>query len=474
MTDIQQKIKTNFPALNTRWDTDIIPQLEEYIRIPCKSPLFDKHWQENGYIANAMQLIKSWCEKQNIKNKKIELLQLENRTPILLIDIPGDSDETILLYGHMDKQPEMVGWAPDLDPWKPVIKNGKLYGRGGADDGYAVFSALSAISYLQSLHIPHAHCVVLIEATEESGSYDLPAYLALIKEQMGSPDLVICLDSESGNYEQLWGTTSLRGIVGGTLKIDTLENGIHSGINSGVVPSVFHVLRLLLDRIEDPHNGKITVDALHVEIPAHRLAQIKAAADIVGADIIKNIPFLENVQPLCHDPMDVILNRTWEPALSLIGMDGVPAIANAGNVTLPTLSVKLSMRVPPTCDVKKAGDALKEILESSPPFNAKVHFATEDFGAGWHSPALANWLAKANDTASELFFGNKAAYLGIGASIPFMGMLGEMFPKAQYLITGILGPQSNAHGPNEFLHIDYTKKLTGCVASIIAAHYEKC
>ena len=473
MSDTQQKIRNHFDQINQQWDNDIIPQLENYIRIPCKSPMFDRNWKDNGYMAKAMDLIKEWCEKQPIKNKKIELLQIENRTPVLLIDIPGDSDETILLYGHMDKQPEMVGWHEGFGPWTPVIKDGKLYGRGGADDGYAAFSALSAISYLQSLNIPHARCIVLIEASEESGSVDLPPYLELIKKQMGSPDLIICLDSESGNYEQLWGTTSLRGLIGGNLHINTLENGIHSGINSGVVPSVFHILRLLLDRIEDPHNGKISLEALHVEIPAHRLAQIKIAAKTLGDDVIKSIPFLEGVQPLCHDPVEVIVNRTWEPALSLVGIDGVPAIQNAGNVTLPSLSVKLSMRVPPTCDIKKASDALKEMLENNPPFAAKVHYEAEDHGPGWHSPELAPWLSHANDEASELFYGKKAAYLGIGASIPFMGMLGEMFPKAQYLITGILGPKSNAHGPNEFLHIDYVKKLTGCVASVIAAHYER-
>lgn len=473
MTDAQHKIKSNFSQIEQQWDKEIIPLLEEYIRIPCKSPLFDQNWQANGHIAKAMQLLKTWCEKQPIKNKKVELLQIENRTPVLLIDIPGDSDETILLYGHMDKQPEMVGWHDGFGPWSPVIKDGKLYGRGGADDGYAVFSALSAIAYLQSLGIPHARCIVLIEATEESGSYDLPAYLELIKNQMGTPDLIICLDSECGNYEQLWGTTSLRGLIGGTLKIDTLENGIHSGVNSGVVPSVFHILRLLLDRIEDPHNGKISVEELHVKIPEDRLAQIREAAKILGTDITRGIPFLEGVQPTCHDPEEFIINRTWEPALTLVGIDGVPNIANAGNVTLPSLSVKLSMRVPPTCDIKKASAALKEILLNEPPFNAKVHYEADDHGPGWNSPALAPWLSKANNTASELFYGKHAEYLGIGASIPFMGMLGEMFPNAQYLITGILGPKSNAHGPNEFLHIDMVKKLTGCVASVIASHFTK-
>lgn len=471
MSNIQHIIKNNFHKLAKQWDNDIIPQLQDYIRIPAKSPMFEKNWKANGHIAKAMELIKNWCEAQPIKNKKIELLQIENRTPVLLIDIPGDCDKTILLYGHMDKQPEMVGWDADLGPWKPVIKEGKLYGRGGADDGYAAFSALSAISYLQSLSIPHARCIVLIEASEESGSIDLPPYLELIKTQMGSPDLVICLDSESGNYEQLWGTTSLRGLIGGTLKIDTLKNGIHSGINSGVVPSVFHVLRLLLDRIEDPHNGKINVDALHVTIPQDRLDQIKQAAKTLGDDVLNNIPFLDGVQAICHNPEECIVNRTWKPALSLIGMNGVPAIENAGNATLPSLSVKLSMRIPPTCNAQKAGEILKEILENNPPFCAKVHYEIEDNNTGWDSPELASWLADANDASSQLFFGKKAAYIGIGASIPFMGMLGNMFPKAQYLITGVLGPKSNAHGPNEFLHIEYAKKLTGCVASVIAAHY---
>ncbi|MDP1573641.1 MAG: M20/M25/M40 family metallo-hydrolase [Coxiellaceae bacterium] len=473
MSDTQHKIKSHFHQIEQQWDQEIIPLLEDYIRIPAKSPLFDKNWRENGHIAKAMNLIKSWCEKQPIKNMTVDLLQIENRTPVLVMDIPGDCDKTILLYGHMDKQPEMVGWHDDLGPWKPVIKDGKLYGRGGADDGYAAFSALSAIAYLQKLTIPHARCVVLIEASEESGSFDLPPYLQLIQKQMGNPDLIICLDSESGNYEQLWGTTSLRGLIGGTLHIDTLKNGIHSGIHSGAVPSVFHILRLLLDRIEDPHNGKIQLEALHVEVPRDRLAQIEAAAKAMGGDLINGIPFLEGVQPICHDNVELILNRTWRPALSIVGADGVPAIENAGNVTLPSLSVKLSMRIPPTCDVKKASTALKHMLEVDPPFQAHVHYDAEDHGPGWHSPALADWLSFANDQASELFYGKKAAYLGIGASIPFMGMLGEMFPQAQYLITGVLGPQSNAHGPNEFLHIDYVKKLTGCVASVIAEHFVK-
>lgn len=466
-----QVIKDNFETIDQEWDKEIIPLLEKYIRIPNKSPAFDANWEANGFMDEAMTLLKNWCEKQPLKNKKITLLQEKGRTPLLLIDIPGELNDTILLYGHMDKQPEMTGWREDLGPWKPVIEDGKLYGRGGADDGYAVFSALTAIKHLQSLNIPHARCVVVIEACEESGSADLPFYLEKIKAEIGEPNLVICLDSECGNYEQLWSTTSLRGVIGGVLSIDTLENGIHSGYGSGVAPSVFHVLRQLLDRIEDPVTGKIKLGDMNVSVPEHRLTQARHAADALGNKVKESVPFLEGVEPIVKDTVHQILNRTWGAALSLVGMDGVPSTKNGGNVTLPSVAVKLSMRVPPTCNLKTASKALKETLLKNPPFNAKVTFEAEESGPGWHAPALASWLAEANDIASELFYNKPAAYLGIGGSIPFMGMLSDMFPNAQFLVTGVLGPKSNAHGPNEFLHIDMVKKLTGCIASVIASHY---
>lgn len=469
----QQKIHRQFSLLEKQWDHDIIPTLTKYIRIPAKSPAFDKDWKKHGHLDQAMILIKTWCEKQKIRNAKIELFEIENRTPLLLIDIPGDSNETILLYGHADKQPEMTGWNKDHGPWDPVIRDGKLYGRGGADDGYAVFCALSAIGYLQQLKIPHARCVVLIEASEESGSPDLPAYLTLLKKQIGEPNFVICLDSECGNYSQLWSTTSLRGLVSGTLTINTLQNGIHSGYGSGVAPSVFDILQLLLDRIVDAKTGAVILPELQVTIPKERMEQAKAAAHALGTELISTMPFLSNVKPVCDDTCELILNRTWRAALSVIGMDDVPNIANAGNVTLPSLSVKLSMRIPPTCDGNSATQKIKTILENNPPFGAHVKYTAQDSGAGWHAPALANWLKNANNRASQLFFQKDAAYLGIGGSIPFMGMLSDMFPKAQFLITGVLGPYANAHGPNEFLHLEMVKKLTGCVASVIAAHYDQ-
>lgn len=470
-TDI--KLKDSLKAISDKWDSDIIPQLETYIRIPNKSPLFDADWQKNGYMREAMDLIENWCRKQNIRNMQIERFEDNGRTPLLFIEINGDIDETILLYGHMDKQPEMVGWDADKDPWKPVMQDGKLYGRGGADDGYAVFASLTAIETLQANKIPHGRCVIIIEGSEESGSNDLPHYLTQLKERIGHPSLVICLDSGCGNYEQLWSTTSLRGLIEGTLSIDVLESGIHSGTGSGVVPSTFNILRQLLDRIENHTTHEVLLDALKVEIPSQRIEQAQQAAALLGNEILEGYAFVDKTAPVVNELSQLLLNRTWRAALSIVGKDGIPAVEIGGNVTLPNLTVKLSVRIPPTCDAQTAVQALKIALEENPPHGAKVTFTPGHCGQGWNAPELVEWLANANDKASQLFYDKPAGYIGEGGTIPFMGMLGEMFPQAQFLIAGVLGPKSNAHGPNEFLHIDMAKRLTGSVASVIASHYEQ-
>lgn len=460
-----------YEIISEKWDRDIIPTLQNYIKIPNKSPMFDPDWKKNGYMDKAAELIRSWCEKQNIAGIKIELLEKAGKTPLLFIDIPGASDKTILLYGHMDKQPEMRGWAENLGPWTPVIQDEKLYGRGGADDGYSTFCALNAIETLQALKIPHARCVVIIEASEESGSVDLPDYLQDFREKIGSPDLIICLDSGCGNYEQLWGTSSLRGLIGGILSISVLTEGVHSGLGSGLIPSTFMVLRQLLNRIEDAQTGEILLKDLQVEIPKERIQEAEKAAEFLDEILWSEIPFFGKTQPVTDNPREAILNRSWRPALSIVGANNIPLTKNAGNVTLPDLELKLSMRIPPTLNAENAKIALKNCLEKNPPFGAEVRFETEEAACGWEAPKLAEWLKIANEEASQQFFKKPAGYIGEGGSIPFMGMLGKMFPQAQFLITGLLGPKSNAHGPNEFLHIPMAKKLTSCIAYVIAKHF---
>jgi len=463
----------NFTFINQIWDESITQTLMEYIKIPNKSPQFDRDWRAHGYMDQAVNLIVDWCKANAIPNMKLDVVQLENRTPVIFIDIPGNNNDTLLLYGHLDKQPEMSGWDADLHPFKPVLRGDRLYGRGSADDGYAVFASLTAIKSLHEQKIPHARCVILIEACEESGSFDLPFYIEALQERIGKPSLVICLDSGCGNYEQLWITTSLRGLAGGVLTIDVLKQGVHSGSGSGIVPSCFRILRQLLNRIESEKTGDVLLENLLVEIPQERLQQAEQAAEVLGKSIFEDLPFVPGIQPESTSLSELILRRTWKPALSLIGCDGVPAIENAGNVTLPSLSVKLSMRLPPLCDAEKAAAALKKILEKDPPYHAAVNFETNEAASGWNAPAEHRWLAESAHRASNHYFGKEAVYMGEGGSIPFMGMLGKKFPEAQFLITGLLGPGSNAHGPNEFLHLPTAKKLTACVAHVIADHFKR-
>jgi acetylornithine deacetylase/succinyl-diaminopimelate desuccinylase-like protein len=455
------------------WDAEVVPTLVDYIRIPNKSPAFDPDWAAHGHMDKVVEMFTAWARRkiEPLKGSTLEVVRLEGRTPVILIDIPGQGSDCVLLYGHLDKQPEMVGWSEGLGPWTPVIRGDKLYGRGGADDGYAMFGAISAILALRESCVPHARCVILIEACEESGSPDLPFYVDALGKRLGDPSLVVCLDSGCGDYERMWLTTSLRGLMAGALTVRVLTEGVHSGDASGVVPSSFRILRGLIDRIEDVKTGKVLLDALNSEIPAQRREQAKKASAVVGEEVYRKFPFVEGMTPVTGDLAELVLNRTWRPTVSLIGLDGVPAMGSAGNVLRPFTSAKLSIRLPPTCDAKAAARAVKAALEADPPYGAEVSFDWDSAEGGWNAPELAPWLEAAVAKASREAFGPEAAYMGEGGSIPFMGMLGEKFPKAQFVITGVLGPHSNAHGPNEFLHIPTGKRVSTAVALILADHF---
>ncbi len=459
--------------VNAMWDDSIIPELCEYIKVPNKSPIFDPDWEQHGYMDTAVHMLEKWCLDQPIKGMQTEVIKLEGRTPILFMEIPGDSDDVVLLYGHYDKQPEFEGWDDDLDPWKPVIKDGKLYGRGGADDGYAVFGSLTAIRALQEQGIPHATCVVLIEGCEESGSFDLPYYIEHLGDRLGTPSLVVCLDSGCGNYDQLWCTTSLRGNLTGSLTVEVLTEGVHSGTATGIVPSCFRILRQLLGRIEDETTGKLLVDDLYVEIPEQRQQQAELAAEVLSDSVYRKFPWVDTTAEPSESIYELLLNNNWRPGLTVTGADGMPATVNAGNTMLPNTKLKLSFRLPPTLDADVAAKAVREALQADPPAFAKVTFNVESTMAGWNAPAVAEWLEASMNKASQAFFDKPSVYMGTGGTIPFMGMLGEKFPAAQFLITGLLGPNSNAHGPNEFLHIQKGKKLTCCVAGVLEDHFNR-
>lgn len=455
------------------WQQSILHRLTDYIRIPAKSPHFDPDWAAHGHIDEAMALVERWCLEQAVAGMTVEVVRLDGRTPVLLIDIPGSGEGSVLLYGHLDKQPEMTGWDVDKGPWRPVLSGERLFGRGGADDGYAVFASLAALQVLQEQRIEHSRCLILIETCEESGSYDLPHYIDALGERLGQPDLVICLDSGCGSYDRLWLTTSLRGLAAGDLSVEILTEGIHSGDASGIVPCSFRVIRQLLARLEDADSGCILPAGLHAEIPAERREQARRAGEILGGRVFERFPFVPGTKPNAEHPAQLILNRTWLPALAVTGAEGLPELADAGNVLRPATTLRLSLRLPPTVSGEAASALLRELLETDAPQGSRVRFRNTQATTGWNAPPQRKWLTDVLDQASRDYFGQPAAYMGEGGSIPFMAMLGERFPAAQFLITGVLGPHANAHGPNEFLHLPTAKRLTACIAAVIACQHHQ-
>lgn len=457
--------------LDRFWEEEILPSLTDYIAVPNVSVMFDAEWEAHGHMETALEMGRAFMQKHAPEDATLHVGRIAGRTPLLLLDCPGTAEGTILMYGHLDKQPEMVGWREGLGPWSPVREGDRLYGRGGADDGYALYAALAALKAVEREGKPRARVVLLVEFSEESGSPDLPAYMEHFAEVLGRPDLVICLDSGAGNYDQLWSTTSLRGMVGGTLQAEVLTEGVHSGDAGGVVPPPFLVLRKLLDKIEEPGTDRVVPDALHAEIPAERVEQAQAAAETLGEDLFSRFPWAGNAGPSPgKSAAELILNRTWRPTMAVTGQGGLPPLEKAGNVLLPQVTLNLSLRLPPTVDPKVAQQALREAVEADPPFGAKITLRFHEPAAGWNAPALAPWLGDALRDASMEAFGKPAMFMGEGGSIPFMAMLGERFPEAQFVVTGVLGPQSNAHGPNEFLEIAYAKRLTEAVATVVARH----
>jgi acetylornithine deacetylase/succinyl-diaminopimelate desuccinylase-like protein len=454
--------------VNRLWDSEILPTMKDYIAIPNQSPLYDPQWRQNGHMARAVELARSWAERQKLPGLRIEIHQEGDRTPVILLELGGTGDSTVLMYGHLDKQPPMTGWEPGLGPWTPVVRDGKLYGRGGADDGYAIFASVGALLALEAQSIEHSRIVVLIECCEESGSIDLPHYIEALADRIGTPGLVICLDSGCGNYDQLWITTSLRGSIVGNLKVEVLTEGVHSGDAGGIVPSSFRIMRLLLDRLEDAASGRILPEWLSVEVPVARMDEVRSTAAILGNEVFDKFPFVDGMRPAAEDHVELLLNRTWRPSLSITGQAGLPDLVQGGNVLRPSTSLKLSLRLPPSLDATGVEKRLTDLFQRDVPYGAHVTFEPEKGASGWQAPVMAGWLEESVDAASRALFGKEPATFGEGGSIPFMGMLGERYPSAQFVITGVLGPHSNAHGPNEFLHIQTAKNLTAAIAHVLA------
>lgn len=468
----------NYEAVRARvrhaWDNEVVDSLSELVRIPALSPAFDAHWDTNGHLDAAIEHARGWLATRELPGARIEVVRLASRSPVLLLDVPatpGAEDRgTVLLYGHLDKQPPVGGWSVGLGPWQPVLRDGRLYGRGSADDGYAAYAAGAALEALHAGGGAHARAVLLLETGEESGSPDLPAYLAQLAGQLGDVTFVVCLDSGGNDYDRLWLTTSLRGLAQVRVTVRVLESAQHSGLASGAVPSSFRVLRALLERIEDATTGAIILPELNVPIPANRRREAEDAVASAPGVVRAMFPLADGVRPVSDDEVELALNTGWRPTLSVIGADGFPTPADAGNVLRASSTLALSFRLPPTADSAAALDAVAKVLTTEVPYNARVELSGVECADGWNAPDAAPWLSRGLDEVSDAVFGAPWRSVGLGGSIPFMGLLGQRYPGAQFLVTGALGPDSNAHVPDEWLHVEQATRVTEAVAFLLDAH----
>lgn len=454
--------------IDTYWEKEALPTLIAFGAIPNVSPEFDPAWEANGHMQKAVDMLAAWAQTRPIQNMKVEVVSLPNLTPTIFIEIEGEKEGTLLMYGHYDKQPGMEGtWREGLGPWKPVREGNLLYGRGLADDGYAVFAALGAVEAVQQGG-KHPRIIILIEGSEETGSPHLPAYLEHLKERIGTPDVVITLDADTRTPDALWFTESLRGLVNGVLTIETLATSLHSGMGTGMVPSATRILRLLIERIEDSRTGRIIHTPLNPPITEDMKTRCKDIADALGSDYVKAFKIPENLRMSGATIEETVQMNLWESGLEIVGLDGLPSVKDAGNVLTPRIAVKLSLRLAPSLDPHEAEKELRRVLETNPPYGATVTFTPDAAAGGWLSKPMSERTRKAATVAAEAVYGKPPKGSGVGASIPFIKMMTNAYPIADNLVIGVLEPTSHEHGPNENLNIRVTKNITEWVARFLA------
>lgn len=457
------------------WNTAVMDGLTELVEIPAVSSAFDPLWEQHGHLHRAVEHLRDWIRRRELRGATVEVVTLPGRGPLLLVDVPASNEPaaragTALLYGHLDKQPPFEGWSEGLSAWKPVRRGDRLFGRGAVDDGYAGFAATAAIEALQASGGEHGRCVLLLETGEESGSPDLPAYLEHLAERLGEVSFVVCLDAGGADYRRLWLVTSLRGLLQVTVNVRVLDAAQHSGVASGAVASSFRVQRLLLDRLEDAATGTSRVPEMNVEVPSERLDEVRAMAADVPGYARAGVALTPGVAPVAGDDVELALNTTWRPTLSVIGADGMPTPDQAGNVLRSETTLCLSFRLPPTADSAAALERVRELLTTDVPYGAQVELSRVEHADGWNAPTSAGWLADGLAEVSANVFDDESRALGMGGSIPFMGLLAERYPNAQFLVTGALGPDSNMHVADEALNVPFATKVTEAIALLLNAH----
>lgn len=462
-------------SVRRAWDGEILPSLFEYVTIPALSPAFDSTWQSTGHLDDAVEHLRRWLLSRPVPGATVEIVRLPGRTPLLVMEVPASDDVaadlgTVVLYGHLDKQPPCGAWSPGLGPWSPVVRDGRLFGRGAADDGYSGYAATTALEAVIAGGGRHGRCVLLLETSEESGSPDLPSYLEHLRDRLGEVSLVVCLDSGGYDGKRLWLTTSLRGLLSTEVTVRVMPTGQHSGMASGIVPSSFRIMRQLLDRVEDAATGAVLLPELWVDIPDQRVKEAAATARAVPGAARVSLPTVGGLALVTDNETELLLNNSWRPTLSVIGAAGLPTPEDAGNVLRPYTTLNLSFRLPPMVDARVAQEAVRKALTTDVPYGAQVTVGRTEAAEGWNAPELTPWLRSALDRASDSVFGHPWSTVGIGGSIPFMAMLARAYPSAQFMVTGAVDERGNTHVPDESLDLDHAAKVTEAVALVLAAH----
>ena len=452
------------------WEESIIPSLTEFIKIEALSPSFEPNWREKGELDTTIELFTKWLVDQELEGMEYKIHRIDERTPVLLVTVEGTGPGEVIFYSHLDKQPSRPNlWSEGLHPLKAVRRDPWLYGRGALDDGYGGYVCVTALKMLQEQGVPYPRSHFLIETCEESGSYDLPPYLESLTKDLGEPDLIVVLDSGGPDYEHIWVTEALRGLVAGNLSVRVSNEGVHSGMSGGVIPSSFRIQRMLLDRVEDSNTGKILIPEMHVEISDKVRNEAEQLGNLLGDELWSQLPVVDSLKPQNEGAAEILLDINWRPAMSVIGADGIPPTQTAGNVLRTNTDLKLSFRIPPGVLSEDIDSILKETLESNPPYGSQVEYIPDAAADGFHAPAMDGKIADALSTASLHISGYPPMATWVGGTIPFMAMMQKKYPSAQFFCTGTGGPGNNAHGPDEKLHIPSSKRLTAVLSATIAA-----
>jgi len=452
---LKDQVETNLRTL-------AIPWLKRFIDIPNLSRNFDPEWETNGLLEQACNLCLEYAQEIGVQGYEARLYKDPGTTPLIFGSIAATKPEghkNMMMYGHIDKQPHLTdGWREGLHPFKHVEENGLLYGRGSVDDGYNWFTVLALVKALQQLGIPHDRFILFYECDEESSSKDIPYYLNKFKDTIQVPDVMFCLDATSISRDIFSVSTTLRGCLNFDLKVRVLEKSMHSGVGSGIVPSSFRIARQLLDRIECPKSGKI-IDDLQVEIPGDKLEQAVKAAKIQGTGVYDKFCFCKGVQPVSQDVQELYLNNIWRAQLEITGQSGIPLLQHSGNVLREETVLRCSLRLPPTLSGEEAFKTVHALLTQDVPYNAQVEVTSQGAGNGWSANQIPERVVEILDRHNQEIFGNPTLMYGCGGSIPFIKTIQDLLPSTLLFVSGVVLPDSNMHGPNEKIDLEYLTKF---------------